>query len=788
MTHAAHIILHRCGLAAFLALLAALAVSGPAHALLEWTVYTDPSELRSISLTEGTVWAAGRGGLVALDRTSGAASVLTMADGLPTNDLNAVLALPPGDEIWIGTAGEGLLRYRPGDASPWRRWQTFPQGIASDFFHCLLAGGDGRIWYGGDGGLGLLEDGQPADIWTTDHGLTNPNVYSLAMSTDTLLVGSGEGLFRLLAGDSLAPDVGGPPGRIDALAMAADSVWALSAGSVQHRAASGGAWSTLALPLEGYDAQALVTGEGDLILTLGGVGDPDDESDFVWRYAPATGTWTDLSAGLPTDSPQHLNQRDYLALAVSPDGEVWLGGRINNSTGPGLLQRDGADWREHRLDDTPLGPNVTALRLAPSGRLWMASTIGGAYREDGAWTRVYPRDALDGQPFWSLDVLEDHEGWIWLLGWAAPFGRFQLPGGEPDELVHEHRHLIQAEEDSEGNRWFLSDGYDAASAIDIYDKDGVWRDISEGLPGNSAFDMAFLPDGRAAILFKGPGLRVWDTNGTLFDFEDDTWYTPGPEPCDTCIHDLSGYLASDTQFSKISAGPGGGLWIGQADGLLRIEPSGEAFRVASRLGRKTFLSNGLIGTRVLNVAASPDGSAWVGTLLGLARTRYDAGGGGWSVENWTDESGREAANQDAGGELFTPEALVPLPSHEVKQLAVSLDGKTVWLGTAGGVARVELFADPLPPAEAVLTAWLYPNPVRLNLGHDAVRLGGIDSPVVASIYNLEGQLVANPGLVEAGEPLWDLRTRFGNLAVSGVYLVRLEDRGQVAVKKIVLLR
>ena len=763
------------------ALLLTLLLAAPARALLVWDVATDPSELRALAATGDAVWAAGRGGLVRLAH-DGALAVFDSDDGLPTSDLNAVLAADE-TEVWVGTAGEGLLRYRPADASPWRRFQTY-NALASDHILCLARGADGRVWYGTDAGLGVMEADAPGSIWTASDGLGNETVAALAFVADTLYAGTEAGIYRLTPDTLVAePGAGAPAGAVGALAVAADSLWALADGAVSRRPATGGDWSALALPggLSGYAVQALDAAGGALALSLGVPGQTGRE-DRVYRYAPATGAWTELP-GLPADHYPGYATVAYTAIHAAADGRLWLGGAYSEGVGPGILHWDGAVWEQTDLADHVLGADFLVMHRGPSGRAWALSRGGGAAWLGGAWTR-YPSDpAFGGMPRFSLAMLEDSEGYAWFNRFTLAFGRIELATGTREVLAANRSYLAMGE-DAAGNRWFCSDG----AGIDVCDAAGQWQLLDTGgtgLPANTADALAFLPDGRAALLFRGAGLQVWDTGGTLLDPDDDTWYHTG---AGGGIADPGGYLADATAGFQLAAGPEGALWVAQDDGLVLVLPEAAGFRVVGRLGKKTFYGAGLLAPQVRSVVAAPDSAAWVGCDLGLARVAYDydAGGGvlAWAVSNWTNEAGRETAGTD----LFGSEVLSPLPSPRVSCLALSADGSRLFVGTNGGAAVVDVLADPTPPPEALAAAYLYPNPVRAELGHAAVRLGGVEQAVAATVYNLEGQLVARPGRVAPGEVLWDLQTRFGNRAESGRYILRLEDRGVVATRVLVLVR
>jgi len=761
-----------------------VALAGVATALESWEVHTDPSTLYAISVADDAVWAAGRGGLLRQDRATGEISHITPAQGLPGIDLADVLALD--GEIWIATAEEGLARYTPGDAEPWFRYQTLPQGLAHDNMLCLTAGPDGALWYGTEAGCGRIL-GSSHDIWSTLQGLNNDRVNALAFMADTLLIGTGGGLYRMDPGENPVLLTDAPGGEILAVAATADSVWVLTEdGEILRDRIEGTNWPTLTLPVVDFVVKALASEGGRLAVSLGELGTGGRE-DTVFLYDTGTG-WTDLGAGMPND--YHLpgyGWLEYGAITMVGD-EVWLGGTVYGGIGPGLLHYDGAAWLHEPMADRSLGTETRAMSVTTDDDVWWLSTVGGARFSDGQWER-YPTDpSLGGLPRFCLDVLEDSEGWVWFNNFTGAFGRLNIDTGEQDLIADDDYWIIRMLEDDLGNRWFCQNGQASDRTLSVYDASGTWHEFlqsSSPLPGDVVDRFAMLSSTRIACMVHGVGLWIWETNGTLDDDGDDTTWSVG-----SGIHDPDGLIETDTQASSIDVDASGHLWIGQPSGLVRVLSQGGSYRAKASIGAKSMFEDGMIVAQVHDVACSVDGSVWVGTEGGLSRVRLDIENDGgqellrWTVRNWTNEAGRE----QYGTDLHGPEVLAPLPHPRVTQVEVESGGDVIWLGTNIGPVRLAISPDPPGDPEAVAEAWVYPNPVRSSLGHDELRLGGIDEAARVTVYNLEGQLVREMGLVEPGDVAWDLQTRFGNRAVSGVYLLKLQIRGEFAFRRVALVR
>ncbi|MDX2023869.1 MAG: two-component regulator propeller domain-containing protein [Deltaproteobacteria bacterium] len=88
---------------------------------------------------EGTIWAASRS--AGLHRIQGNSTrTFTVNDGLPTNNLTALLA--DGNDLWIGTQGNGLVRYRQGAFAT----AQASAGLPGSSVHGILQDAEGWLW------------------------------------------------------------------------------------------------------------------------------------------------------------------------------------------------------------------------------------------------------------------------------------------------------------------------------------------------------------------------------------------------------------------------------------------------------------------------------------------------------------------------------------------------------------------------------------------------------------------------------------------------------------------
>ncbi|MGV8961463.1 MAG: diguanylate cyclase [Stenotrophomonas sp.] len=143
---------------------------------------------------EGLVWAGSTDGLFRVDE--GAASGITVADGLSANYVRAVMQTGDGT-VWIGHT-EGLDRLQEGRTT---RVPLRP-GRRRDASVLALAAGDDQLWVGtyNDGVLGLDAQGRVRQQVTLP-GASQPIVRALLAEADgTMWIGSGDGLYRYREG------------------------------------------------------------------------------------------------------------------------------------------------------------------------------------------------------------------------------------------------------------------------------------------------------------------------------------------------------------------------------------------------------------------------------------------------------------------------------------------------------------------------------------------------------------------------------------------------------------
>jgi hypothetical protein len=309
---------------------------------------------------------------------------------VPTEDPAVLQAAFQPTEEWMDEPRQ--LAFGP-DGSLWvwdglDLWQAgVPDGPATartfDTVHDLAVSLDGTLWVADRTGLWSLAKGR----WTRDW---QGAVYALEIAPDGTLLAVGGGMRGEPEHDDFSLI------RIDSRTRSATPIEGLPAvdwpsGLVAPR--DGGVWVAALKPDWGF--VGLVFDEG-LLLRHDGA---------TWQGIDALG-----------DSPV----QGVPALAVGPDGSLWVLSRVldeNGASEPRLARLQGSEWTaSSAADGVPLdvGMRVGSLAVDAAGRVWSApgeqEDAQGIYAFDGEkWDRYLPGAFIS-------DIIIGPEGSLWTAG------------------------------------------------------------------------------------------------------------------------------------------------------------------------------------------------------------------------------------------------------------------------------------------------------------------------------------------------------------------------------------
>lgn len=328
--------------------------------------------------------------------------------------------------VWIGSGGEGLIRYDPTD-------QTFerilmdpsPDAYLGNYVRSLWEDQAGALWIGTQGGLYRYDPHRkPFAHWK--HDASDPNTMShnhvsaIYEATDGMLwIGTfGGGLNRIDRAEGTVTRYRHRQG--DRTSLRHDVVWDIKGGN------QGQLWLATSDGLCEYDPRRDRFIWHDLRLPSGDVRQhrvqfierARDETLWIashfglYQYDPQTGEARVYGVTGDDRGPSH----DYIeALLLDRDGILWIGtgtqhiNKLDTATGAfthyPLLTENGESLHSEGIWD---------IHLASSGHLWLG-TGTGLTRFDPAsegFRHYYVQDGLPGSVVYA--ILEDDEGRLWL--------------------------------------------------------------------------------------------------------------------------------------------------------------------------------------------------------------------------------------------------------------------------------------------------------------------------------------------------------------------------------------
>ncbi len=748
----------------------------------DWNVWCNASAVNRVYAAGDSLWCATRGGIMVMNLADSSFTSHLDDLGFRSTDVTGI-AIDRRGSVWASFMTTGVARIdRFAPDAIVKLYGSAIEGLLSDSVTCVAAAGD-EVYYGSSAGVAKFFDNVHSYETVLTDSLEGVRVNDLLVRGDTLYVACDRGVARF--NRATFAYVLYPVGKAVSLCVHEGAVHAATAGGV--RRFDGTSWTSLGLP-GGFVPLAAAAGSGALYAVTEGR-----------AFVRAGSSWTEITANMKTMLSQRYkifsNYNVPRTIAVDARGTLWLGGfEPQLDRGAYVSFYNGASWiNKAPVELTQNG--VIALSLAPNGEIWTSTKHFGVglLRGDGSWAQ-YTKLRTTGDPagfsYFSFmyAFLLDSQGSLWCNVQGNDLDRVVVNDpATPADDVWSHYALnagtitsnryVRIKEDPAGNRWFLSDDVVAGmSGVDILSADGTsWLavdpSIEPRMAGGSVFDVAFGPNGTVYLALRNYGLQMWVTGGydwtSMSSLAGDAWATL-IDPDD---------LASKTVYC-CERGADGTAWLGTASGLVRYRAGVvDSFTIKTEPGRR-----GLVGAQVYDLEFDKRGSLWVATDQGLNRIDPDGVIAAYTTyDAWQ-------------GNLYPSSVISPLPSPVCQALAYDAAADLLWIGTAGGLARLDVS----PPEQVVVPLSrmiLYPNPVHLSRGDAALRVGRISSPVSIRVFTLEGELVHEIDGVAEGGVAWDLLTLNGFKATSGVYVVRVSSRSpdgrretSVETRKIAVIR
>ena len=435
-----------------------LHVVGGEFRSVAWEPGTQEQQARVVKFdANGDLWIGMRDRGVVRLHDGVLAAALTTRDGLPSDDVRALLAGRDG-VMWIGTF-HGLVRWANGSLT------RAPAPLDTVVVHSIAQDRDGVVWCATDKGLLRLKDGaveavgadrlvasdvarvlvdRDGNLWiglrsglarmTADgqiERLPSPDVAINALFEDAdgnLWIASDKGLDRLSDGDVLP--FGASEGLADEVVGgfredATGAKWITTPGGL-YRIAPGEMTATRIAAHRGlfaiYDDSRGNVWFGDRAGNLGRWRDGQVtwQGNQNWERIrslaeTAEGLWVGTEHGLfhmgsdtVADATAEVPGVSVRSIVAEPDGSLWLG-----TEDAGLMH-----WRARTMLPIPPGgpPRtilVTTLRLDSDGTMWVGTEGGGLWRlRNGHWFAFTGKQGMFDDTMWR--ILDDGLGYLWM--------------------------------------------------------------------------------------------------------------------------------------------------------------------------------------------------------------------------------------------------------------------------------------------------------------------------------------------------------------------------------------
>jgi len=145
----------------------------------EWLLYSAGGPVYSVDKEMDTVWASTNGGIMKINQTVGMGIIGVKSLGLPGNCVLYRIAIDSLGNKWIGTSGNGLLKY---DGLSWTIYNISNSGLPNNNISWISIDKLGNKWIGTQGGGLAKFDGQAWKVFNASNsGLPDNNINCLSI-------------------------------------------------------------------------------------------------------------------------------------------------------------------------------------------------------------------------------------------------------------------------------------------------------------------------------------------------------------------------------------------------------------------------------------------------------------------------------------------------------------------------------------------------------------------------------------------------------------------------------
>ncbi len=510
------------------------------------------------------LWVATQDGLVRFDGVRFTVINTTSTPALRTNDIQALYTDRRG-QLWVGTAGGGLLQWNNGRFVVFGAEHGLPNQVVSAIYEDV----GGVLWVGTGGGLSRLEAGR-FKTYTESDGLADNDVTGITQdAAGALWISTQSGVSRLINGrfDTYRVRNGLPSDDVRAVYTGRDgSIWISTAGGLSR--------------FRDGRFTSYTTKDGLTSSFIRSVF--EDRAGTLWIGTVDGGLHRMVEGRITHFDRRQLSDTDVRTIFEDEEGSLWIGTNTGGLNRLGVSQLITYGVPEGLSHDIALGVAADA-----DGDLWVATYGGGVNRlHDGRWSAYSTKHGLSSGIVLSLAPARDGGMWLGTRAGVDRFrdGRFEHLGREVGLLDEPVLALL---EDRRGDLWVgTRTGIKrvAAGATTTYT-------TTDGLRSEIIVAILEARDGRIWVGTQGGGLSV---------FENGRFRTYSPE--EGLPNSVVWTISEDTD---------GTLWLGtNGSGLVRFR-NGRFSAYTTR--------EGLFDDIVYRVIEDTAGHLWMSGSRGLFR-------------------------------------------------------------------------------------------------------------------------------------------------------------------------
>ncbi len=648
-------------------LLTVTAATAQVPAIGTWESFTNLTAVRAMTVaSNGTVAAAGSGGVFTYDPNTGEFTSTTNAGGLASNDLTAV-SLDDAGGLWVG-ATDGVINHRPAGSVTWRTITDIKDSNR-------LLKGIKRFVQKGDTLFVVSEFGvsvyrisrrEFGDTYASFGYAVSPVCWDVAVARDTVWIATDQGLAAAWLGSTnvsaptswtrLGPSQGVPAGSVRSLTTIGDTLLVGTTGGTAVRIAGGfvqhpSIGAVQAVRLRAYMGMLFsLTNESGVSV----VSRMDHAMGTRTVIGPALASAVDLAVlsgplvwvGVPDRglarmegpawafiAPNSPGTNRFVDIAIGPDGALWAGTGIDGG-GRGFMRYhrsvpDGQRWMNFSKSTIPGlgGDDYYKVRPAPDGTVWVSSWGYGVVQMSGdsllrrltaQTTPALAPTVVDDTVFVVVGgVAIDLQGRTWIVNRTAVDGNV-LVRLDPDGSVVKYRNMSGTGEgmftsmviDRNGTKWFANSEPNKAASSGLY-----YFNEQTILPGTSG-------SGGWGFVMQSDGLVNNTVQCLAVDLDGDVWagtalgVTIFNEPSNPRIRRSTSFPLREQSIQAIAVDGVNNKWVGTKEGIFIISPDGSQllaqYTVANTGGR-------LVSNDIRSIAIDQLlGVAYFGTEAGLS--------------------------------------------------------------------------------------------------------------------------------------------------------------------------